>query len=138
MSDPTPSPLSYQSAAGLSESDPGQRSQAMIAHLLGLLGILGTGIYYLIKKNDAKAGPFVQDQMKEAFNFQLAVFVVMIALNILSAILVAVTHSAVLAGLIGLVSLAIYVGVIVLLVMNAMKANKGVAARYPVKIPALK
>lgn len=135
MSNPTIPPVSYESSA-LTESDPAQRSQAMVAHLLGLLGILGTGIYYLVKK--ATATPFVLDQMKEAFNFQLAVFVAMIALQILSGIIVAVTHSAVLAGLIGLVVLAIYVGVIVLLIMNALKANKGIAARYPIKLPALK
>jgi uncharacterized protein len=135
MSDPATNPMA---AGPVVENDPAQRSQAMIAHLLGLLGILGTGIYYLIKKNDAKAGPFVKDQMKEAFNFQLAIFVVMIALNIVSAIVVGVTHSALLASLIGLLSLVIYVGVLVLLVLNAIKANKGIAARYPFKIPALK
>lgn len=134
MSDPV-TPISYQSAP-LAEADPKQRSEAMIAHILGIFGILGTGIYYLVKKNTA--GPFAKDQMKEAFNFHLAVFVASIALNIISAVVVGVTQSAILGLLIGLVSLALWVAVIVLLIMNAIKANKGIAARYPVKIPAIK
>ena len=141
MSDPTMHASvtkAFDSTGTVVENDASQRTQAMLGHILGLFGILGTGIYYLVKKNDAKAGPFVKDQIKEAFNFHLAVFVLMIALNIVSAIVVGVTGSAMLAGLIGLATLVLYIAVLALLIMNAIKANKGIAARYPVKIPALK
>src|SRR3954468_3097412 len=49
------------------EQDPAQCAQAKVAHLFGILGILGTGINYYLKHK--QAGPFVKDQMKEAFNF---------------------------------------------------------------------
>jgi len=116
------------------ETDPAQCSQAKIAHLLGLFGIVGTGIFYLIKKNDA--GPFAKDQMKEAFNFQLLVFVASIAVSIVGAIAAVVLGK--LAIIFSLVSLAIMIGAIVLLVTNAMKAGKGQVARYPARLSVLK
>src|SRR3954451_716972 len=60
---PTPGGL----AATYVESDTAQRGQAKIAHLLGIFGIVGKGIYYYLKHSDA--GTFARDQMKEAFNF---------------------------------------------------------------------
>lgn len=141
MSDPImppSSPLGYESTGTLTEADPGQRTQAMVAHLLGILGILGTGIYYLVKKNDPTVGPFVRDQMKEVFNWELFLTVVIVVLYVIATIIIVVTHSAILAGLLSLLSLIVTVGNWVLVIMNAMKANKGIAARYPYKLAVLK
>ena len=116
------------------ESDPAQRSGAQLAHLLGLFGIVGTGIYYIVKRNDA--GPFVRDQMKEAFNFHAFVFVAAIAMSIAGAV------AAVAIGLLGLLfslaSMVLMIGAIVLAITSAMKAGKGQVVRYPARINILK
>ena len=130
LTQPTPGSL----PADYVESLPDQRSQAQIAHLCGIFGILGTGIYYLVKKNDA--GPFVRDQMKEAFNFHLLVFCCAIALNVCGIIATAVI------GLLGLIfslaTFALVIGALVLTITNAMKAGKGQVARYPARLSVLK
>jgi uncharacterized Tic20 family protein len=130
LTQPTPGWL----PADYVESGAGQRSEAQIAHLCGIFGILGTGIYYLVKKNDA--GTFVRDQMKEAFNFHLFVFCCVIALNILGVIATAIV------GLFGLVfslaTFALVIGALVLSITNAMKAGKGQVARYPARLTVLK
>ena len=127
-------PVAGSLPAGYVEADPGPRSAAQLAHILGIFGILGTGIYYAVKGKDA--GPFAKDQMKEAFNFQLLVFCTMLGLNIASA--VAGQILGLLSLVFGLATLAVFVGVIVLLIKNAMKAGKGEVARYPARIPAIK
>ena len=118
------------------ESDPAQQSGAKIAHFLGIFGILGTGIYYIVKKNDATAGPFVRDQMKEAFNFQLLVFCVAMALNIVGAV-ASIAIGAV-GMLFSLAAMAALVGALVLAILNGLKAGKGQVARYPARLSVLK
>ena len=146
MSDATTAVLPSNAAAALTqptpgslpidyvENDPAQRSQAQIAHLCGLFGIVGTGLFNVIKKNDA--GTFVRDQMKEAFNFHLLVFCAAIGLSIVGAIATAIV------GLVGLLfsltSFALIIGGAVLSIMNAMKAVKGQVARYPARLSVLK
>ena len=130
LTQPTPGCL----PADYIESLPDQRSQAQVAHLLGIFGIVGTGVYYLIKRNDA--GRFVRDQMTEAFNFHLLVFCCAIALSVCGAI------ATVAIGLVGLLfslaSMALMIGALVLSIMNAMKAGKGEVARYPARLSVLK
>ena len=129
LTQPTPGSL----PADYVENDPAQRSEAKLAHILGIFGILGTGIYYLVKKD--KAGAFAKDQMKEAFNFQLLIFCVQMALSIVGAVAGAVATA--LSMVFSLASLAVFIGVIVLLVKAAGKAGKGEVARYPARIGAL-
>jgi uncharacterized Tic20 family protein len=119
---------------GFIEMNPIESSQARFAHLCGIFGILGTGICYLVKRN--AAGPFLKDQMKEAFNFQVLVFAVAVVLSIVG--MVAGKILGVLALVFSLASLALWVGAIVLSVLNSMKAGKGQVARYPARISVLK
>ena len=127
---PTPGSL----PATYVESDAAQCNDAKIGHLLGIFGILGTGIWYVVKKNDNK--PFVMDQAKEAFNFHLLVFCAAIAMSIVGAVATAVI------GMVGmlfsLVNFALVVGAIWLSITNAMKAGKGQVARYPARWSVLK
>ena len=139
MSDPISppsSPLGYESTGALTESDPGQRSQAMVAHLLGIIGILGPGIFYLLKKNDSTAGPFVKDQAKEALNFEILVLLAWVALIVIAVILAVIVPKLLI--LVSLLYLVIFFGNIALVVMAGMKANKGIAARYPYKLAVVK
>jgi uncharacterized Tic20 family protein len=120
--------------AGYVETDPVQRGEAKMAHLLGIFGIVGTGIYYLVKRSDA--GEFVNDQMKEAFNFHLFAFVAAITFSIVGAVATAVI------GLLGLVvslgGTAVMITALVLSIVNAIKAGKGTVARYPARLRVLK
>lgn len=137
MSTPTIPPLVNPLAPGpIVETDPAQRTQAMLANLLGIFGIVGTGVFYLIKKNDPTAGPFVRDQIKEAFNFHCAVFAAYIALMIV--MIVVSMISSILALLMSLLITLASLGVLALVIINTLKANKGEAARYPIKIAILK
>ena len=139
MSDPImppSSPLGYESTGMLTETDPGQRSQAMVAHLLGIIALIGPGIYYLIKKNDPTAGPFVRDQIKEVFNWGIVVVIAAIAINVITVILAFVSGT--LAVIFSLLGMVVGIGNLVLVIMAAMKANSGVAARYPFTLKVLK
>ena len=114
--DPTAS-----SASGISADE---RQWAMFAHLSALIGfiipfgnLLGPLIIWLMKKETM---PFVDQQGKEALNFQITVTIAMVV----SAILIVVVIGFVLMFVIGLAAL-------ILTIMAGIKANEGVAYRYP-------
>ena len=114
--DPTAS-----SASGISADE---RQWAMFAHLSALIGfiipfgnLLGPLIIWLMKKETM---PFVDQQGKEALNFQITVTIAMMV----SAILIIVVIGFVLMFVIGLAAL-------ILTIMAGIKANEGVAYRYP-------
>ena len=114
--DPTAS-----SASGISADE---RQWAMFAHLSALIGfiipfgnLLGPLVIWLMKKETM---PFVDQQGKEALNFQITVTIAMMV----SAILIIVVIGFVLMFIIGLAAL-------ILTIMAGIKANEGVAYRYP-------
>ena len=109
------------SASGISADE---RQWAMFAHLSALIGfiipfgnLLGPLIIWLMKKETM---PFVDQQGKEALNFQITVTIAMM----ISAILIIVVIGFVLMFVIGLAAL-------ILTIMAGIKANEGVAYRYP-------
>lgn len=115
------------------ESEPGidpigvseeERQWGMFAHLSGLAGFIvpfgnfiGPLIIWQIKKDDM---PFVDDQGKEALNFQITVTLAVISCIILMFIVIGVL----LLPLVGIAAL-------VLTVIAAIKAHGGEAYRYP-------
>jgi uncharacterized Tic20 family protein len=108
-----------------------QNMWGMLCHLSALIGfviplgnILGPLVVWLIKKQEY---PFVDDQGKEALNFQLSMTLYYIIAAILIIILI---------GLILLVALAIFSLVVTIIAM--IKANEGVAYRYPMCIRFIK
>lgn len=101
------------------------RMWAMLCHLLGFFTcFIGPLIIWLIKKDE---DPFIDNQGKEALNFQITVLIASIASGLLSVICIGVF-------------LAIAVGVVDLIfcIMAAVKANDGEAYRYPVSIRFIK
>ncbi len=120
-----------------------QRQWAMFAHLSALLGgvltagwafsvgcFLGPLVIWLMKKETM---PFVDDQAKEALNFNItlaAIMVVLMGLGVLTPGIGFVIALPLMA-LIGL-------GALVLVVIAAMKANDGIAYRYPFAIRLVK
>jgi uncharacterized Tic20 family protein len=108
------------------------RTWAMIAHLSALAGytivplgnIIAPLIIWLVKKDQSW---FVDDQAKEALNFQIS----MTIYAIISGILVIV--------LIGIALLIIlYVVGVILIIIATIKANDGYQYRYPLTIRLIK
>ena len=103
----------------LSEKD--DKTFGMLAHLLGIFtGFLGPLVIWLIKKEES---PFVDDQGKEALNFQIWMTIGYILSSILISFLIGcITYPI-------LLILSLVFGI-----MGTMKANEGIAYRYPVNI----
>jgi uncharacterized Tic20 family protein len=114
------------------ELDREVRKWAMLCHLSALVGLLGNGIgfvlgplvVWLIKKEDH---PFIDQQGKEALNFQIT----MLLAAFVSALLILV-----LIGIFLLVAVGILM--VVLPIVGAVKANDGEPYRYPLAIRFLK
>lgn len=119
--------------------DPQQRQWALFAHLSalsavvtgGLGAIIGPLIIWLVKKDTM---PFVDDQGKEALNFNITVGIVSIVLLFLGTLLVVI--------LVGFLFyfIAFLVGVywLVMTIIAGIKANEGVAYRYPFTLRLVK
>ena len=101
------------------------RKWAMACHIVALVGLLGNGIgfllgpliVWLIKKED---DPFIDEQGREAVNFQLTMLLAMIV----SALLCLVLIGFVLVVIVGLM-------MIIFPIIGAIKANDGEHYRYP-------
>ena len=100
---------------------------AMLCHLLGaLVGFLVPLIIWLVKKDTM---PFVDDQAREALNFQIAVLIAFAA----CAVLTTVT-----CGFGAVLFLPLWVADLVFGITAAMKANEGIAYRYPYTLRLIK
>ncbi len=111
------------------------RTWAMVAHLSALvaafvaLAFLGPLVVYLVRQND----PFAREQAAEALNFQLSALLYgFIGGFVLVVLLVVTLGLAVLAIIPILVAAA--VAWLVLIIVAAAKANRGVAYRYPLTL----
>jgi uncharacterized Tic20 family protein len=129
MTDQTPPPAS--SAAPLTEAE--DRQWASFAHLGGVLGFVPALIIWLVFKD---RGSFTNQEAKEALNFQIAVTIVYIAVNILGFILAAVTFG--LGGLITFLLPLVWIASVIFSILGFMKAKDGTGYRYPVSIRLIK
>ena len=114
----------------------------MFAHLSALLGAFVTGwiggwgwflgplIIWLVKKDTM---PFVNDQAKEALNFNITIAIVFVILTILGFVTLGV-------GFFIALPLMIIIGIVALvfIIIAAIKANEGVAYRYPFALRLIK
>jgi uncharacterized Tic20 family protein len=120
-----------------------ERQWAMFAHLSALLGALLTGAFgggwgcfigplviWLVKRDTM---PFVADQGKEALNFNITVAIALVVLVLISVMTLGI-------GLIIAIPLRVVIGIgwLVLTIMAAIKANEGVAYRYPFALRLIK
>jgi len=109
-----------------------ERNWAVLAHLSALLGLvvwaagmlLGPLIVWLVKRDTL---PFVNDQAREALNFQITVFLAGIVCTALIFVLI---------GIPLLVALGLFD--LVFVIIAAVKANEGVAYRYPICLRLIK
>ena len=113
-----------------------ERQWAMFAHLSAIVGaliglsFLGPLVVWLVKKETM---PFVDDQGKEALNFNIMLLIVF-------AVLWALTFVTLGIGILLTGPLMFIVGVaaLVLVIIAGIKANEGVAYRYPFSIRMIK
>ncbi|MFC1806063.1 DUF4870 domain-containing protein [Planctomycetota bacterium] len=101
------------------------RTFAMLCHLLALvLGVFGPLIMWLIKKDEY---PFVDEQGKEALNFELTIMI---------GSFICIPLCFLIIGFFILFALMIYA--IVFNIIGAIKTNEGVHFRYPYRIEFIK
>lgn len=122
-------PTETTEATGTPSKD--ARTWGMACHLIALCGIiipfgsvLGPIVIWVIKKND---DPFIDDQGKEAVNFQLTVLIAFIVSAIMMLVVI---------GFLLMIAVAIYA--LVMVIIASMKANEGIAYRYPYTIRFIK
>jgi hypothetical protein len=113
------------------DSNPESRMWAMVAHISALSGfvipfgnILGPLIVWLVKRDEMA---FVEDQGKEALNFNISITIY----GIISALLIFVLIGFALLLILGVVWL-------VFVILAAVKANEGTAYRYPLTLRLIK
>lgn len=145
MENPNPNNAAAAPAATTPTGAPSaeERQWAMFAHLSALLGglltsgwagnlgfFIGPLVIWLVKKDTM---PFVNDQAKEALNFAITVSIAFLALLILTLMTLGV-------GALLTVPLMLIIGVaaLVFIIIAAIKANEGVAYRYPFSLRLIK
>lgn len=103
------------------------RTLAMLTHLSGIiLGFIVPLIIWLVHK-DRTDKAFLNDQAKEALNFQITILFGYIAGMVLTIILIG-----------PLISLAAWVVSLIFSIIAGLKANEGVAYRYPFALRLIK
>jgi uncharacterized Tic20 family protein len=119
---PSPPQAPPPPASGEGSND--ERTWGLLAHLSALSGfvvpfgsVLGPLIVWQVKKNEM---PFVDDQGKEALNFQITLFL---------EVLVACLLMFVLIGFLLLPAVLLYG--LVMTIIGGVQANNGVRYRYP-------
>ena len=101
------------------------RTWGMLCHLLAIFtGFIAPLIIWLVKKDE---DPFVNNQGKEALNFQITVAIAMFVSGLLSFVCIGF-----------LLATAVWVADLVFCIIATVKANSGVAYRYPVSIRFIK
>ncbi|TXK62167.1 DUF4870 domain-containing protein [Alkalisalibacterium limincola] len=139
---PPPSPDPHDTAATAALPPQEERTWGMLAHLAALLGGLlsswlgGLGVFigplvvWLVKKDTM---PFVNDQGREALNFNITIAIGVLALIIITVITFGI-------GILLTVPLGIALGIywLVFTIIAAIKANEGVAYRYPFTLRLIK
>jgi uncharacterized Tic20 family protein len=135
---PPPSPA----AAVVTVPSAEEKQWALFAHLSALLGAFVTGFWFgwgcflgplviwLVKKETM---PFVNDQGKEALNFNITLAIVGVILLIFSIVTLGI-------GLLITIPVGVIVAIawLVFTIIAAIKASEGVAYRYPISLRLVK
>jgi len=101
------------------------RNMAMLCHLLGFFtSFIGPLVIWLVKKDEDS---FVDDQGKEALNFQITIVIAMAVASLLTFICIGIP-----------LLIAIPIVDLVFCIIASVKASSGVAYRYPLTIRFLK
>ena len=101
---------------------------AMLAHLLGIVGFIPSLVIWLVKKDV----PFVEQEAKEALNFQITVVIAWIGTIIVSVI------SIFLCLHLFFLPYLLWGANVVFCILAAMKAKDGIGYRYPISLRFIK
>ncbi len=99
------------------ETDPEERTAAVIAHLSGLFTILGPILVYFLKRDESV---YIEDQAAEALNFHITMSIAAVVFAILSVVVIGIPFL-----------LATIVMAFVMPIRAAFAANRGERYRYP-------
>lgn len=114
-------------SADSSEVSKDARTMALLAHVLGIFtSFVVPLIIWLVKKDDDE---FIADQAKEALNFHITVIIAYFAVIVISVITM---------GIGALLFPVLGIGVLVLGIIAGLKANDGIAYRYPCTLRLIK
>jgi uncharacterized Tic20 family protein len=110
------------------EQNPGARKWAALCHIMALTGLIGNGIgfvlgplvVWLIKKDEYT---FVDEQGKEAINFQITMFI---------AAIISLALTVVVIGLFLLIAVGLVM--VIFPIIAAVRASNGEEYRYPFTI----
>ena len=103
------------------------RTMAMIGHLSGIVaGFIGPLVIWLINK-DKTDKAWLNEQAKEALNFQITMIIGWLIAGILTMVLIGM-----------LLIPVLFLANIILCIMAGMKANEGVDYRYPFALRLIK
>lgn len=112
-------------AAAPSTSD--EHTMGMLCHLLGIFTwFLGPLIIWVIKKDQSA---FVNDQGKEALNFQITIGIAYIAAGVVTCLTL---------GIASPLGLVVWVVSLIFCIMGTIAANGGERYRYPIAIRLIK
>ena len=110
--------------AGASQED---KTLAMLTHLSGIiLGFIVPLIIWLVNKDKSDKG-WLNDQAREALNFQITIAIAWVVAIVLSAVAIGF-----------LLYPVIWIGNLILCILAGIKANEGVAYRYPFALRLIK
>lgn len=130
----TPSPAPFDTSATIDECQ-----WALFAHLGGLIatsvsmasmGFVVPLIIWLVKKDQSR---FVDDQAKEALNFQVSVLIATALLVSVGGVIARVTLGLG-AFLVAPAGLALVIYAVVMPIVAAIRSNKGELYRYPLTL----
>lgn len=116
----------------LSQDD---KTMGMLAHLLGIFtSFVGALIIWLTQK---ESSPFVEEEAKEALNFQITIMIYYAVVTVASFILTIVTL-----GLFAMIAPVIYpalgIFAVVVSILGAVQAKEGKHYKYPLSIRFIK
>jgi uncharacterized Tic20 family protein len=118
QSDQTEEPIPESTPPEQPEVSKDAKNMGMLCHLLGLLtNFIGPLILWIIKKDD---DPFIDDQGKEALNWQITLMIAYVVGGITSAICIGFVIIA-----------AAGICQVVFGIIGCIKASEGIAYRYP-------
>jgi uncharacterized protein len=120
--------MSYQDPTTAGPSSD-QKTMALIAHLLGILTwFIGALVIWLINKDQSDKA-FVNNQAKEALNFQITIGIA----YIIAVILMIVSF-----GILFFLPTLVWLGSVVFSIIGGIKANNGETYRYPFALRLIK
>lgn len=103
------------------------RTLALITHLSGILLSFIVPLIIWLTNKDRSDKSFLVDQAKEALNFQITVIIGYVISAVLAVILIG-----------GVLGLLVWAANLILCILAGIKANEGVAYRYPFALRLIK